>query len=74
MTEEEITSEELMEGMENDQQPMTYADVQTEVRKTSGRNSSTVAIVAVIATAVVSLGCIIACAAITIAFIMNAPW
>lgn len=46
----------------------------SEEGKTPKGSGNTVAVVSVIATAIVALSCIIACAAIVIAFIINAPW
>ena len=71
--ETEKSPEELIESMEAAQEPFKAPEV--TMSSSSGKSSGgTVAIVAIIATAVLMLGCIIACAAIAYAFILNAPW
>jgi hypothetical protein len=39
-----------------------------------GSTTNKVAIAAIIVAGIVFLGCIVACSAISIAFILNAPW
>ena len=74
MTEEpQKTPEELIEELEEAQQPITRQDVKEEFSKPS-TSSSAVPIVAIIASAVVLLGCILACAVVVYAFMVNAPW
>ena len=76
MTEEQKTPEELIEGMEKAEQPVSSADEKEAFSSTeTGQcGSNTVPIVAIVAAAVVCVGCIIACAAVTIAFFQNPPW
>ena len=66
--------EELIEGMEKAQHPVTREDVKEQFRPESSKRSNAVPIVAIIAGAVVLLGCIISCAVVLYAFTLNAPW
>jgi len=75
MTDESSNStEELIESMEKAQYPVTRQDVKEEFRPESSKSSNAVPIVAIIAGAVVLLGCIISCAVVVYAFTLNAPW
>ena len=66
--------EELIEGMEEAQHPISRADVKEEFTARSSHGNKTVPIVAIIAGSVVILGCIIACAFVAYAFTLNPPW
>ena len=66
--------EELIEGMEKAQHPVTREDVKEQFRPESSKRSNAGPIVAIIAGAVVLLGCIISCAVVLYAFTLNAPW
>jgi hypothetical protein len=70
----EKTPEELIESMENAQHPVTREDVKEKFRPEPSKRSNAVPIVAIIAGAVVLLGCIISCAVVAYAFTINAPW
>ena len=83
MTEEQTTPEEqkspeqLIEEMEQAQEPVSQTEVREafiEETPSSGSGSSVVPIVAIVAGAVLAIGCIFACAAIAITFLINAPW
>ncbi len=75
MTDETSKSpEELIESMEKAQHPVTRQDVKEEFRPESSKSSNAVPIVAIIAGAVVLLGCIIACAVGGVCLLTNAPW
>ena len=75
MTEEpQKTPEELIEGMEAAQHPISREDVNEEFAATSSSKSNAVPIVAIIAGSVIVLGCIIACAVVAYGFTINAPW
>ena len=66
--------EELIEGMEEAQHPVSRADVNEAFAVPSSQGNKTVPIVAIIAGSVVILGCIIACAFVAYAFTLNPPW
>ena len=66
--------EELIEGMEKAQHPITREDVKEQFRPVPSKRSNAVPIVAIIAGSVVLLGCIISCAVVLYAFTLNAPW
>ena len=75
MTEEpQKPPEELIEGMEEAQHPVSRADVNEEFTAQSSQGNKTVSIVAIIAGTVVLLGCILACAVVAYAFALNPPW
>lgn len=76
MTKEQKSPEQLIDEMEKAEHPISSSDVQDAFQTTSTVNgsSSTVTLSVIIAAAVVSLGCVIACAAITIVFLQNPPW
>jgi hypothetical protein len=75
MTEEPQKSpEELIEEMEEAQHPVSRADVKEAFAAPSSQGNKTVPIVAIIAGAVVLLGCILACAVVASAFAFNPPW
>jgi hypothetical protein len=75
MTEEPQKSpEELIEGMQAAQHPISRADVKEEFAVQSSQGNKTVSIVAIIAVAVVLLGCILACAVVAYAVTLNPPW
>ena len=75
MTEEpQKSTEELIEEMEDAQQPISRADVKEAFAGQSPQGNKSVPIVAIIAGAVVLLGCIIACAVVAYAFTLNPPW
>ena len=68
------TPEELIEGMEAAQKPVSRADVKQEFSAQPSGSSNAVPIAAIIAGSVIVLGCIIACAVVAYAFMINAPW
>ena len=75
MTEEPQKSpEELIEEMEEAQHPISSADAKEAFTVQSSQGNKTVSIVAIIAVAVVLLGCILACAVVASAFTLNPPW
>ena len=75
MTEEPQKSPEvLIEEMEKAQHPISRSDVEQQFTTTTSKGNSAVPIVAIIATSVVLLGCIIACAVVAYAFTLNPPW
>ena len=75
MTEEPQKSpEELIEEMEEAQHPVSRADVKEAFAAPSSQGNKAVPIVAIIAGAVVLLGCILACAVVASAFALNPPW
>jgi hypothetical protein len=81
MTDEpQKTPEELIEEMEEAQQPISREDVRQEfVQAPPGSSqpdskSNAVPIVGIIAASVIILGCIFACAAVAYGFMINAPW
>ena len=77
MTEEpQKSSDELIEEMQEAQQPITHQDVMDEfsTQSSGSGSSSAVPIVAIIAGSVLILGCIFACAVVAYAFVNNAPW
>jgi hypothetical protein len=75
MTEEPQKSpEELIEGMEEAQHPVSRDDVSEAFAVESSQGNNAVPIVAIIAGSVVILGCIIACAVVAYAFTLNPPW
>ncbi len=75
MTEEPQKSpEELIEEMEEAQHPISRADVKEEFTGQSSQGNKTTPIVAIIAGAVLILGCIIACAFVAYAVTLNPPW
>jgi len=75
MTEEPQKSpEELIEEMEEAQHPVSRADVKEAFADQSSQSNKAVPIVAIIAGAVVLLGCILACAVVASAFALNPPW
>ncbi len=65
---------ELIEEMEEAQHPISRADAQEAFAVQSSQGNKTVSIVAIIAVAVVLLGCILACAVVASAFTLNPPW
>jgi len=75
MTEEPQKSpEELIEEMEEAQHPVSRTDVKEAFADQSSQGNKTTPIVAIIAGAVVLLGCILACAVVAYAFTLNPPW
>lgn len=75
MTEAESkTTEELISELESAEHPLTSKDVQQTYQSQSRKESDAIPIAAIIAIAVIALGCILSCAAITIVFLYNAPW
>ena len=75
MTEEPQKSpEELIEEMEEAQHPVSSADVSEAFAVPSSQGNQTTSIVAIIAGSILILGCIIACAFVAYAFVLNAPW
>jgi len=75
MTEEQKSPEQLIEEMEKAEHPVSSSDVQDAFQTTSTDNgSSSTPLAVIIAVAVVSLGCVIAFAAIMIVFLQNPPW
>jgi len=76
MTEEQKSPEQLIEEMEQAEHPISSSDVQeafvsTETDKGGG---NTVTLAVIIAAAVILVGCVFACAAISIVFLQNPPW
>jgi len=75
MTEDPQKSpEELIEGMQAAQRPISRADVKEEFAVQSSQGNKAVSIVAIIAGSVIILGCIIACAVVAYAVTLNPPW
>jgi hypothetical protein len=75
MTEEPQKSpEELIEEMQEAQHPISRSDVEEQFTTKTSKGNNTVSIIAILATAVVLLGCIIACAVVAYAFTLNPPW
>ena len=75
MTEEPQKSpEELIKEMEAAQHPVSRDDVKDAFAVQSSQGNKTVSIVAIIAVAVVLLGCILACAVVAYAITLNPPW
>ena len=66
--------EELIEEMEEAQNPISRVDVKEEFTAQSSQGNKTVSIIAIIAGTVVLLGCILACAVVAYAFTLNPPW
>ena len=76
MTEEQKSPEQLIEEMEQAEHPISSSDVQEAFSSTETDNGggNTVTLAVIIAAAVVVVGCVFACAAISIVFLQNPPW
>jgi hypothetical protein len=67
-------TDEMISEMEADEQLWTEREIPETYRRQAETDHDLVPIVVIIAATLLTLGCILSCAAILIVFILNAPW